>query len=99
MLRNQHDVRVGDIFYHKTADSIQLWIWESDEGGLSWRAVRMGHPRSDGRHLSVTEKKLEPSWVCSEWCSKHISACTSDPSITNEPSADPNTVKNQGLSV
>ncbi|KAJ8457605.1 hypothetical protein ONZ51_g11427 [Trametes cubensis] len=73
-LRNQHDVRVGDVFRHKTPNSIQLWLRETTEGGARWRAVRIGLRRSDGRYLSVTEKKYEPSWVCSEWCNKRICA-------------------------
>ncbi|KAL1941593.1 hypothetical protein VTO73DRAFT_7032 [Trametes versicolor] len=74
ILRNQHDVRIGDIFYHKTPTSVQLWLRKGSEDGHTWQAVPIGHRRLDDRCLSLTEKKLEPSWVCSEWCGKRITA-------------------------
>ncbi|KAJ8463966.1 hypothetical protein ONZ51_g9904 [Trametes cubensis] len=71
---NQHEVRVGDVFRHLAPDAVQLWLWEAAQGEARWRRVHCGFQREDGRYLSVTEKKKEPSWVCSEWCYKRISA-------------------------
>lgn len=97
MLRNQHDVRIGDVFYHKTPTSVQLWLQKGGEDGHAWQAVLVGHRRLDGRYLSLTEKKLEPSWVCSEWCSKRIAACRFDVVFIVHAVADRATVKRQGL--
>ncbi|KAJ8457004.1 hypothetical protein ONZ51_g11789 [Trametes cubensis] len=38
ILYNQQDVRVGDVFCHKTPTSIQLWLREATERGPYWRA-------------------------------------------------------------
>ncbi|KAI0827480.1 hypothetical protein BC628DRAFT_1418573 [Trametes gibbosa] len=67
---NQHDVRSGDLFCHKTPEVCQLWVWTSG----TWRPVNLGYQRPDGRCLSLTKKKKEPSWVGSEWCAKRMSA-------------------------
>ncbi|OJT15121.1 Spindle pole body-associated protein sad1 [Trametes pubescens] len=74
LLQNQLHIRVGDVFCHKTPRSIQFWLSEVRQGAQAWRAVRMGQERADGRYLSVSEKKLEPSWVCQEWCQKRMAA-------------------------
>ncbi|KAH9854809.1 hypothetical protein C2E23DRAFT_883373 [Lenzites betulinus] len=69
---NQYDVRVGDVFCHKTPEMSQLWLWVSD--GSGWSAVRIGHVRADGRCLSITDVKGEPSWVGSDWFGKRLTA-------------------------
>ncbi|KAI0364052.1 hypothetical protein BV20DRAFT_983397 [Pilatotrama ljubarskyi] len=76
LMRNQHEVRLGDVFCHKTPEASQLWVWEATERGSCWREARVGYERPDGRRLSITDKKREPSWVGPEWCSKRISAST-----------------------
>ncbi|KAI0652980.1 hypothetical protein C8Q70DRAFT_1059737 [Cubamyces menziesii] len=78
VLRNQDDVKMGDVFCHKTADSIQLWLRSYEGGNCVWRKVDIGYERNDGRRLSITKKLQNPSWVGTEWCGKHISArmCT-----------------------
>ncbi|KAI0083221.1 hypothetical protein BDY19DRAFT_998747 [Irpex rosettiformis] len=66
------DVELEDVFIHKVKDTYQLWIWEKDSTGqVVWKRVWLGYPRpSDGRKLTVTPTRKEPSWVSEQWASK-----------------------------
>ncbi|KAJ8463410.1 hypothetical protein ONZ51_g10283 [Trametes cubensis] len=58
------DVRVGDIFCHKTPTSCQMWLWVAGTGTPSyWGPIPLGHRRGDGRRLTLTKSMREPSWV------------------------------------
>ncbi|KAJ8456370.1 hypothetical protein ONZ51_g12168 [Trametes cubensis] len=85
VLRNQDDVKMGDVFCHKTADSIQLWLRSYEGGNCVWRKVDIGYERNDGRRLSITKKLQNPSWVGTEWCGKRISAHDISKSVRFEP--------------
>ncbi|OJT15387.1 hypothetical protein TRAPUB_8054 [Trametes pubescens] len=75
LFQNQHEVQHGDVFWHKAADRYQMWMWDNDEAGGSWRSVPIGQEREDGRFLSLTESRLEPSWVAASWFGKRVNAC------------------------
>ncbi|KAI9059818.1 hypothetical protein FKP32DRAFT_1679510 [Trametes sanguinea] len=60
-------VRTGDVFLHCTPNNTyQLWVWECGPQkavGPRWVSVPLGHRRWDGRKLTVTSRRREPSWV------------------------------------
>ena len=66
---SRKDVQSDDIFIHKGKDTYQMWIWEKANGGpADWKRVWIGYIRpSDGKALSVTPTRKEPSWVSEKW--------------------------------
>ncbi|KAI0696209.1 hypothetical protein C8T65DRAFT_743658 [Cerioporus squamosus] len=61
---------LGDVFYRRdTLDSrkSQLWIWVPDGRGPRWMPIYVGYRRSDGRLLSLTRKRKNPSWIRQHW--------------------------------
>ncbi len=76
IFQNENDIRLGDVYHHQVPDDFQLWLRVLGEEGPYWLSVPAGYIReSDGRYLSVTQQKLEPSWITSiEWCNKCIRA-------------------------
>ncbi|KAJ2992382.1 hypothetical protein NUW54_g7948 [Trametes sanguinea] len=63
------DIELEDLFYyrHPTNEAMhsRLWIWVADkEGRPYWKDAPIGTTRGrDGRRLTLTEKKKNPSWV------------------------------------
>lgn len=70
-LTAQGDLHVGDLFYHRNTirpKCSQLWIWIEDTAmGFTWKPVKIGHRHSDGRRLTLTEKRKNPSWIGEKW--------------------------------
>lgn len=66
------DVELEDVFIHWANDAYQLWVWEEDrEGNAVWKRVWLGYARpSDGRQLSVTPARKQPSWISEQWSLK-----------------------------
>ncbi|RDX40142.1 hypothetical protein OH76DRAFT_1490547 [Lentinus brumalis] len=66
----------GDIFCNHVRDgsrAVQLWSWIiGDDGVGSWKRVREGDIREDGRRLTVTPKRQQPSWVSPNWGEKQL---------------------------
>lgn len=65
----------GDIFCNHVRDgsrAVQLWIWTIGDGVGSWKRVREGDVREDGRRLTVTPKRQQPSWVSPTWGEKQL---------------------------
>ncbi|PIL31022.1 hypothetical protein GSI_05716 [Ganoderma sinense ZZ0214-1] len=61
-LRDHPDLRLGDLFYHSTANDYQLWIWEvNDHGVLCWVRVKFMSVRN-GLYLTLTPGERRPSW-------------------------------------
>ncbi|TFK78754.1 hypothetical protein K466DRAFT_606689 [Polyporus arcularius HHB13444] len=57
---------VGDLFYHRRTDDqkkSQLWLWVESDVGHRWMSVKIGYRRADGKYLSYTETKKNPSWI------------------------------------
>ncbi|TFK92432.1 hypothetical protein K466DRAFT_595194 [Polyporus arcularius HHB13444] len=58
---------LGDLFYHRhpvDPDRSQLWIWLASPGlPPRWKPVDVGYRREDGRYLSKTPKRKDPSWI------------------------------------
>lgn len=71
-LSRRRDLEEEDLFIHKYGgddDDPQFWIWINEEGrGLQWKRVYVGYRRpSDGRHLTLTPKRRDPSWLETSW--------------------------------
>ncbi|KAI0351501.1 hypothetical protein OH77DRAFT_1429563 [Trametes cingulata] len=67
-LTRQGDLQLGDLFLHRYGDQHQLWHWVDETGeGPRWKSVHVGSRRADGRRLTLTPKKKQPSWVGEKW--------------------------------
>ncbi|KAI0695265.1 hypothetical protein C8T65DRAFT_744055 [Cerioporus squamosus] len=65
------ELRVGDLFLHRTPHKPQMWLWTtSSEGTLEWKFVFKGHQREDGRRLALTTTKEHPTWLEAGWYAK-----------------------------
>ncbi|RPD81760.1 hypothetical protein L226DRAFT_564425 [Lentinus tigrinus ALCF2SS1-7] len=75
IFENENDIRIGDVYRHLIPDDCQLWLRVLGDDGPFWLSVPAGYEREDGRFLSLTQQKQEPSWITSsEWCNKCIRA-------------------------
>ncbi|RPD60322.1 hypothetical protein L226DRAFT_577049 [Lentinus tigrinus ALCF2SS1-7] len=70
------DLTAGDLYSNIVrgeSKSVQLWMWTVDaEGAGAWKRVREGDVREDGRRLTVTPKRQQPSWVSPNWGVKQL---------------------------
>lgn len=69
---SRSDIELEDVFINRVQETYQLWIWEKDNTGKAvWKRIWLGYARpSDGRKLTVTPVRKEPSWVSEQWASK-----------------------------
>lgn len=66
------DVQLGDVFYYRykgNSAKSRLWIWRFDavQGVRNWKRVKIGQRREDGRRLTLSESRKNPSWVSKAW--------------------------------
>ncbi|EIW65133.1 uncharacterized protein TRAVEDRAFT_42517 [Trametes versicolor FP-101664 SS1] len=66
------DVQLGDVFYYRykgNSAKSRLWIWCFDtvQGVRNWKRVKIGQRREDGRRLTLSESRKNPSWVSKAW--------------------------------
>ncbi|KAI0746382.1 hypothetical protein C8Q80DRAFT_1121228 [Daedaleopsis nitida] len=74
------DLCAGDIYCNKICSSdksslptVQLWIWTVDnKGDGSWKRATEGEQRDDGRRLTITPQRQQPSWVSHHWALKQL---------------------------
>ncbi|KAI0744911.1 hypothetical protein C8Q76DRAFT_789378 [Earliella scabrosa] len=75
-LSSYPDLTVGDLYCnHARGDSptMQLWIWSvAADGSGYWKKAREGDVREDGRRLTITPKRQQPSWVSADWGIKQL---------------------------
>lgn len=58
------DLREGDLFYNRVQDGrYALWLWEGKGGKAIWKPVLPQYKRQDGKILTLTQKRKNPSWV------------------------------------
>ncbi|KAJ3554673.1 hypothetical protein NM688_g2987 [Phlebia brevispora] len=59
----------GDIFLNRLPnDSHRFWIWSAGEGNeLVWKSVPLWYKREDGKYLSLSKSRRNPSWVGEVW--------------------------------
>lgn len=60
----------GDIFFHNASAESKFWILRQRDDQLVWESIPLGYRRSDGRRLSLTKTRGEPSWICDAWYKK-----------------------------
>lgn len=68
--RELPDAERGDLFFHNGPTEAKFWILHKSEDHLVWKNISLGYTRKDGRKLSITEGRGEPSWVGDEWFDK-----------------------------
>ncbi|RDX47413.1 hypothetical protein OH76DRAFT_1484767 [Lentinus brumalis] len=70
------DLTVGDVYCNHVKGEVkatQLWIWTmGSDGSAYWKRAREGDVREDGRRLTVTPKRKQPSWVSKNWGVKQL---------------------------
>ncbi len=71
-ISSQGDLQPGDLFYYRNivnGKRSQIWIWIADEIMMEhiWKPVKIGYQRTDGRRLTLTEKRKNPSWIGEKW--------------------------------
>lgn len=67
------DIQAWDIFYHKYPGRFQLWVLVTDSSNsLRWKLVNLGYARTDGKRLTLTEQRKQPSWVSESWYVKSL---------------------------
>lgn len=74
------DLELGDIFYHRSDQGIQLWMRVEDPiKGAYWKPSLLGEKREeDGRFLALTPGS-KPTWNGKAWYrKKQASQRTSD---------------------
>ncbi|KAI0713508.1 hypothetical protein C8Q76DRAFT_693409 [Earliella scabrosa] len=75
-LSSYPDLTVGDLYCNHVrgaAPSIQLWLWSVAVDGTGyWKKAREGDVREDGRRLTITPKRQQPSWVSADWGIKQL---------------------------
>ncbi|OSD03009.1 hypothetical protein PYCCODRAFT_1467317 [Trametes coccinea BRFM310] len=67
----------GDLFYYRhptIASRSQLWILVANaQGEPHWKAAHVGIRREkDGRRLTLSPKKKNPSWVAVKWYQRRL---------------------------
>lgn len=65
------DLTIGDVYYHRSYQGIQLWLWaEGPDGSPSWTPAVLGQQRDeDGRYLALTPSD-KPTWNGLSWYRK-----------------------------
>ncbi|KAI0694472.1 hypothetical protein C8T65DRAFT_744351 [Cerioporus squamosus] len=70
------DLTVGDLYCNHVKGEVkatQLWIWTMGSDGAGyWKRAREGDVREDGRRLTLTPKRKQPSWVSPSWGVKQL---------------------------
>ncbi|KAL7284233.1 hypothetical protein ACG7TL_001515 [Trametes sanguinea] len=71
VLTSEDGLEIGDVFHVLNVlnwKHSQLWIWDlGDEAVPFWKPIKLGYRRQDGRRLTLTEKRRNPSWVADNW--------------------------------
>ena len=71
-----NDLAIGDIYCNIVRgdiEAVQLWIWTMGSDGTGyWKRAREGDVREDGRRLTITPKRQQPSWVSPTWGVKQL---------------------------
>ncbi|RPD78446.1 hypothetical protein L226DRAFT_610364 [Lentinus tigrinus ALCF2SS1-7] len=75
-LSSYPELTVGDVYCNilrGETRGVQLWIWViGDDGVGHWKRAREGDMRDDGRRLTITPKRQQPSWVSPTWGVKQL---------------------------
>ncbi len=74
-LTSHADLAIGDVYCNhvRGAAKPQLWIWTAGADGEGlWKRASEGDMREDGRRLTVTPKRKQPSWVLPGWAVKQL---------------------------
>ncbi|KAI0702556.1 hypothetical protein C8Q76DRAFT_789324 [Earliella scabrosa] len=76
-LTSYPDLKVGDLYSNVVLDlptvTVQLWTWSvSADGKGYWKKTREGAVRDDGRRLTITPTRHQPSWVSPGWGIKQL---------------------------
>lgn len=72
------DLTVGDIYCNIVlaegqSPMPQVWIWTPAVDGTGyWKRASPGDVREDGRRLTITPRRLQPSWVKPDWGVKRL---------------------------
>ncbi len=79
-LTSRPDLAYGDVYINIVRGEMigqvnteQLWIWtEGADGHGFWKSASAGDVRNDGQRLTITPKRLNPSWVGLSWAVKQL---------------------------
>ncbi|KAI0742324.1 hypothetical protein C8Q80DRAFT_1273016 [Daedaleopsis nitida] len=75
-LSSHPDLVFGDVYCNivkGNVPTVQLWHWTREAGSDGvWQKVKEGYQREDGRQLSITPTRHQPSWVSQEWYRKQL---------------------------
>ncbi|KAI0740500.1 hypothetical protein C8Q76DRAFT_790945 [Earliella scabrosa] len=76
-LTSYPDLKVDDLYSNVVLDlpqiMVQLWIWTvGADGSGFWKKTREGDVREDGRRLTITPTRHQPSWVSPGWGIKQL---------------------------
>ncbi|CDO74269.1 hypothetical protein BN946_scf184646.g3 [Trametes cinnabarina] len=72
-LTSHDELRLGDIFWHKSPKGVQMWIWtETSEKGQFWKPVLLGHVRENDKRRLILTATDRPSWISDGWYRKNM---------------------------
>ena len=69
-LSEHPDLKDGDVYMHRTPRDSQLWMWEAER--KAWTEIDEYYKRSDGRYITFTDKRRDPSWVSASWATRKM---------------------------
>ncbi|KAF7798360.1 hypothetical protein EIP86_009581 [Pleurotus ostreatoroseus] len=72
-LSSRSDLEIGDVFYNRLDDgNSQFWLWTYHANGTTiWKPIPLNYEREDGKRLTLTPTRQQPSWVTEKWAKTH----------------------------